>query len=149
MSVCVFIAADCPLPQIRPADECPQPVSAGTVAACDDGGNDGFFLFPFDDADIYTKKKFGVYVELSAYSDGLSERLIDYIKSALGQTDSIELWNAWLSGYWEYEDRPHICKKTVGISELTAVAVKEIIEWENWNNKDPDRPFFYCLEIVR
>ena len=64
------------------------------------------------------------------------------------QSDSVEIWNVWLSGYWEFDDRPHICKRTVPIDELTAEDIKEIVQAENWDNKDKNRPWFYCLEII-
>ena len=32
---------------------------------------------------------------------------------------------------------------------LTVDDMKEIINAENWDNKDKSRPSFYCLEITR
>ena len=74
--------------------------------------------------------------------------MIAYIRTALMQSDSVEIWNVWLSGYWEFDDRPHICKRTVPIDELTAEDIKEIGQAENWDNKDKNRPWFYYLEII-
>ena len=90
-----------------------------------------------------------VYLELDGYTEGRAKRIISYIKSALRQTDSVEIWNVWLMGYWEFDDRPYIRKKMVYIDELTANELKELIEAENWDNKDKNRPSFYCLELVR
>ena len=108
-----------------------------------------FFLLPFDDVNVYCEKKFGVYLELPLYTEGRARQIIDYIRSTLRQTESVELWNVWLLGYWEYDDRPYIRKKTVNINDLTVTDIKEINNAENWNNKDPNRPSFYCLEIIK
>ena len=112
----------------------------------DSGADDDFYLLPFDDVDIYCKRKYGVYLELDGYTEGRAKRIISYIKSALRQTDSVEIWNVWLMGYWEFDDRPYIRKKMVYIDELTPNELKEA---ENWDNKDKNRPSFYCLELVR
>lgn len=149
MSVCVFIATDCPLPEVRPTEDYSLHINIDTNAVYDGGEDDNFFLLPFDDVNIYSEKKFGVYLELPLYTDGRARQIIDYIKSALRQTESVELWKVWLLGYWEYDDRPYIRKKTVNINDLTVTDIKEIIDGENWNNKDPNRPSFYCLEIVQ
>lgn len=149
MSVCVFIAADCPLPEVRPTEDYPLHINIDTNAVYDGGEDDNFFLLPFDDVNIYSEKKFGVYLELPLYTDGRARQIIDYIKSALRQTKSVELWKVWLLGYWEYDDRPYIRKKTININDLTVTDIKEINDGENWNNKGPNRPSFYCLEIVQ
>ncbi len=86
---------------------------------------------------------------LDRYTEGRAKQIIDYIKAALLHTDSVELWDVYLIEYWEFDDRPYIHKRTVRIDELTANDIKEINEAENWNNKDKNRPSFYCIEIVR
>lgn len=98
--------------------------------------------------DIYCKKKYGVYLELHQYTDGRAKQIIEYMRKALLQDESVELWNVWLLGYWEYENRPYIHKKTVPIDELTIATLKEINQAENWNNRDQNRPSFYCVEVV-
>lgn len=149
MSVCVFIAADCPLQEVRSAKHYPLRINIDTNEIYDGGEDDNYFLLPFDDVNIYCKKKYGVYLELPLYTDGRARQIIDYIKLVLWQTESVELWNVWLLGYWEYEDRPYIHKKTIRIDDVTVTDIKKINDVENWNNKDPDRPSFYCIEIVR
>lgn len=149
MSVCVFIAADCPLAEVRPAQEYPFHIDLDTGVVCDGGADDNFYLLPFDDANIYCEKKYGVCLEILKYTDGRANRIIDYIRKALLQEESVELWKVWLLGYWEYEDRPYIHKKTIRIDELTGNDIKEINEADNWNNKDQNRPSFYCIEVVR
>lgn len=149
MSNCVFIAADCPLPEVRPSQEYPIHIHLDTNTVYDGGADDHFFLLPFEDVNIYCNKKYGVLLELSVYTEGRARQIIHYITSALRQVECVELWNVWLLGYWEYDERPYIHKKTIPIQELTVGDIKEINAAENWNNKDPNRPSFYCIEIVR
>ena len=70
MSVCVFIAADCPLPEVRPTEDYSLHINIDTNAVYDGGEDDNFFLLSFDDVNIYSEKKFGVYLELSSPANG-------------------------------------------------------------------------------
>ena len=88
-------------------------------------------------------------LELPVYTEGRARQIIHYITSALRQVECVELWNVWLLGYWEYDERPYIHKKTIPIQELTVGDIEYINAAENWNNKDPNRPSFYCIEVVR
>ncbi len=149
MSQCVFIAADCPLPEVRPSQDYPRHFNADTGVIYDSGADDDYCLLPFRDVDIYCRKKYGVSLELHLYTEGRAKRILDYIKEALQQTDSVELWNVWLLGYWEFADRPYIHKRTIPVNGLTVNDIREMNEAENWNNKDQNRPSFYCIEIVK
>ena len=75
--------------------------------------------------DPYCKKKYGAYLELPQFTDGRASKIVDYIRVALQQDDSVEIWNVWLLAYWEYEDRPYIRKGTIRKEELTADDIKE------------------------
>ena len=104
-----------------------------------------------------------IFPNVSAYTDKNMEyalngsiqrerQIIDYIKTALQKTDSIELRHIWLMDYWEFEDRPFVHKKTILIAELTADYIKEIVDAKIWNTPDkmyPNRPSFYCLNIAK
>ncbi len=156
MSQCVFIAADCPLSEVRPSQDYPRHFNVDMGVIYDSGADDDYCLLQFNEVDIYCKKKYGVSLDLHRYTEGRAKQIIDYIKAALTQTDSVELWNVYLIGYWEFDDghlefddKPYIHKRTVRIDELTVNDIKEINEAENWNNKDKNRPSFYCIEIVR
>ena len=87
MSVCVFIAANCPLPEVKPTEDYPLHINIDTNVVYDGGEDDNFFLLPFDDVNIYSEKKFGVYLELPLYTDGRARQIIDYISlcGALGE----------------------------------------------------------------
>lgn len=149
MSNCIFIAADTPLPEVTPSQEYPLEINLDTGTIFDGGADDNYCLLLFDEVDLYCEKKYGAYLELHQFTNGRAEQIIDYIRTALIQSDSVEIWNVWLSGCWEFDDRPHISKKTVPIDELTADDMKEIVQAENWDNRDHNRPWFYCVEVVR
>lgn len=149
MSNCVFIAADDFLPEVTPSQEYPLHIDLDTGTISDGGADDNYYLLSFDEVDLYCEKKYGVYLELPQLTGGRARQIIDYIRTSLMQTDSVEIWNVWLSDYWEFDDRPHICKRTVPIDELNTDYIKEIIQARNWDNKDKNRPWFYCWEIIR
>lgn len=149
MSNCVFIAADHPLPEVTPSQEYPLEINLDTGIIFDGGADDNYYLLPFDEVDLYCKKEYGVYLELPQFTDGRAGQMIEYIRTALTQTESVEIWNVWLSDDWEFDDRPHICKQTIPVDGLTPEDIKEIIQAENWDNRDKNRPWFYCLEIIR
>lgn len=148
MSTCIFMAADSPLPEVRPSKEYPLHINVDTGTIFDGGADDNYSLLTFDEVNLYCKKKYGVYLELPQFTEGRVRQIMDYIRAALLQTDCVEIWNVWLMGYWEYDDRPYIRKRTIRMEELTIDDMKEIIKAENWENKDKNRPSFYCLEII-
>lgn len=149
MSNCIFIASDHPLPEVTPSQEYPLEINLDTGTIFDGGTDDNYFLLSFDEVDIYCQKKYGVYLELPQWTLGRAGRIIDYIRTALMQADSVEIWNVWLSDCWEFEDRPHLCKQTLSFDQLTPEDIQEITQAENWDGKDQTRPWFYCLEILK
>ena len=112
MSNCIFIAADTPLPEVTPSQEYPLEINLDAGSFFDGGADDNYFLWPFDEVDLYCEKKYGVYLELPQFANGRAEQITAYIRTALMQAGSVEIWDVWLSGYWEFGDRPHICKRT-------------------------------------
>ncbi len=150
MSVCTFIASDIPLEEIAPSKDYPLEIDIDSGTIYDAGADDNYFLHTFKDAEDYTDKKYAVCLEWY-YTDGRAKRIIEYIKSALHKTDSIELWHVWLMDYYEFEDRPVIHRRTISVSELSAQHIRDIDSAEIWNRSDkmyPDRPSFYCLTIA-
>lgn len=108
-------------------------------------------MLDFPDVDLYTNKEYGVSLEWE-YTGGRAKQIIEYIKDALLETDSVEFWLVWLMDYYEYEDRPYIHKYEISINELTEDDIKEINSANIWNHPDPmypNRPSFYCLKIIR
>ncbi len=151
MSACVFIASDSPMKEYAPPQDYPIYIDVDNGTIDDGGTDDNYFLFPFPDVADYTDKKYGVSLEWR-YTDGRAERIIEYIKNVLQDTDSVELWRAWLTIYDEYECRAFIHRKTVSLSKLNTEHINEINSAAIWNTPDkryPDRPSFYCLTITR
>lgn len=151
MSICRFIASDMPLAEFRPSQEYPYHVNIDEGTIYDGGADDNYFLFFFKDVDLYTEREYGVYLEWD-YTDGRARQIIEYIKKALEDSESVEFWSVWLMDYYEYEDRPYIHRTEISIDELTVEDIKEINDAEIWNKSDkmnPERPSYYCLTITR
>ena len=151
MSVCTFIASDYPLPEVAPTQEYPCEINIDTGTIYDGGADDNYFLISFPDVSDYTKKKYGVYLEWN-YTDGRAKQLIEYIKTALQETKSVEFWHVWLMDYCEFEERPFTHRKTISIYELETEHIREMDCAVIWNTPDkmyPGRPSFYCLTITK
>ena len=151
MSVCTFIAADIPLQEVAPSKDYPIHIDVDRGIIDDGGADDNFFLFSFPDVQDYTNKKYGVYLEWY-YTDGRAEQILNYMRDALKEAESIELWRVWLMDYYEYEDTPVIHKWTISIKGMTIQDIKEIDNADIWNKPDkqlPSRPSFYRLIITR
>ena len=151
MSVCRFLASDYPLPEVAPSKKYPLEINIDIGEIYDGDAEDNYFLLNFADVEYYSKKKYGVSLEWR-YTDGRAKQLIEYIKTALQKTKTIEFWHVWLMDYYEYEDRPFIHKKVISVDELTTEHIRELDEAVIWNTPDrmyPERPSFYCLTISR
>ncbi len=151
MSVCRLIASDFPLPEFAPSQKYPLEINMDDGTVYDGGADDNYFLNAFAKVQDYTDKKYGVCLEWY-YTDGRAKQIMEYIKTALQEANSVELWHVWLMDYYEFEDRPFIHRKTVSVDELTAEHIKELDDGEIWNKPDkryPDRPSFYCLTVIR
>ena len=148
MSVCTFIASNSSLPSVSPSKKYPVYINIDTGVIDDGGADDNFYLNEFHDVDLYSDKEYGVWLEWN-YTDGRAKKIINYIKHALQETDSVELWHVWLMDYYEYEDRPIIYHSTISIDNLTIEDIKKLDNENIWKNKDyPNRPSFYCLTIT-
>ncbi len=151
MSVCTFIASDNPLKAVAPSQDYPFHINIDDGTINDGGADDNYFLNIFTNVENYTDKKYGVCLEWN-YTDGRAKQLIEYIKIALQNENSVELWHVWLMDYYEFEDRPKIHRHTIPIENLTIKHIEEIDSAEIWNTPDkmyPNRPSFYCLTITR
>ena len=150
MSVCTLIASDSPLAAYEPPKKYPVKIDIDSGTIDDGGADDNYCLYPFADVDSYTDKKYGVCLEWND-TEGRARRIVEYIKDALRETDSVEFWHVWLMDYYEFEDRPFVHRRTISAAELTAEQIREIDGAEIWNKPDkmyPERPSFYCLTIT-
>lgn len=151
MSVCLLIASDMPLAEFAPPRDYPLHIDVDRGTIYDGGADDNYFLNIFADAADYTDKKYAVSLEWN-YTEGRARQIIEYIRTALQETDAVEFWCVWLMGYYEFEDRPFIHRKMVPVAELTAEHIREINNAVIWNTPDkqyPERPSFYCMTITR
>ena len=144
MSGCVFLASDCPLPEIGPSKNYPVSFNSDTGKIFDGGADDNFSLISFGECD----KKYAVSIEQQQITAGRAARIINYINTAQAQTESVGLRNVWLFEYFDYDDRPYISKKTIHIGELTADDIEKIYNASNLGMKDRNHPVFYCLKII-
>ena len=145
MSVCTFIAANCPLPDVRPSKEYDVHIDIDTGVIDDGGADDNFYLFQFLDVRHYTDKQNAVKLEWYVYTEGRGQRIIDYITAALEQTETVEIWHVWLSDY----DPSKMKRKSIKVGELTPEDIHEIDEAVIWTDKYSDTPTWYCLEVVK
>ena len=151
MSVCTLIASDFPLPAAAPPQDYPLEINIDNGTVYDGGADDNYFLTPFDNVQDYTGKKYAVSLHWN-YTEGRAKQILAYIKNALRNTDSVELWHVWLLGYYEFEDRPFLHRKTISAKDLTPEHLKALDTAEIWNSPDkmyPGRPSFYCLTIIQ
>ena len=151
MSACIFLASNAPLAEYLPSQEYPVHIDIDKGIIDDGGADENYSLLSFDNVKDYTDKDYGVILEWN-YTDGRAKQLIEYIKTALKNTDCVEFWHVWLTDYYEFEDRPYIHKKIIPISELTEEHIRETYHASIWNTPDkryPQRPSFYCLTIIK
>ncbi|MBR5497037.1 MAG: hypothetical protein IKV76_03545 [Clostridia bacterium] len=151
MSVCLFLASDNKLKTYSPPKEYPLEINLDNGEIYDGGADDNFFLTEFSNGEICTDRKNAVCLEWN-YTNGRALQLIRYIKDALKQAESIELWKIWNDYYYEYDESPVVHKKTVTASELSTEDIKSLILSDIFNKPDklhPNRPSFYCLIVTR
>lgn len=150
MSVCTFLAADYPLPEVVSEKEYPLEIDIDAGTIWDGDADDNFCLLPFDHVQEYSERAYGVCLEWAYYTRGRAEQIISYIEDLLKKTDCVELWHVWLMD--GDEARPIIRRCTVPWSGLLAEDIQELCEAEVWDRADkrnPMRPSFYCLTVTR
>ena len=149
MSVCIFLAANYPLPDVSPEKEYPLHINIDTGEIYDGDADDNFFLHAFQDVKYYTDKKHGVELEWAYCTEGRVERIRKYVEKILEHTESVEIWRVWLRDYYEYDERPIITKKKFSLKELGVKEMEVLEATKIWRDDNPERPHFTCLEIVR
>ena len=123
-------------------------VDEGTIY--DGDADDNFYLHKFREVFDYTDKKYGVCPEWAYYTEGRAQLILNYISDLLSRTDTVEVWHVWLSyGYYEYDERPIIKKKTLHMDEISPEDIREIDNAVIWEKANSIRPIFYCLEILK
>ena len=79
------------MPEATPPQDYPLHIDLDAGTIFDGGADDNYFLLPFDEVDLYCEKKYGVYLELPQFTNGRAEQMIAYIRTALMQSDSVEI----------------------------------------------------------
>lgn len=152
MSVCTFIAANYPMDEVRSSKEYPLEINVDEGMIYDGDADDNFSLYKFREVFDYSDKKHGVCLEWAYYTEGRAKLILRYISDLLSRTDTVEVWHVWLNdGYYEYDERPIIKKKTLHIDEISPEDIRGIdnaVIWEN-ANANSIRPIFNCLEILK
>ncbi len=130
LSVCTFLAANVPLPEVLPkSDE-----------------DDSFFLFPFDEAGLYTDQTHALLLEWNC-TEEQSRSLIQYLRDVLRSAETVELWCVWLVDGWDYEDRPVFRRASLAIDDLLPEHLRELDDKEVLDGAG--RSTAYCLHITQ
>lgn len=150
MSECTFIAANCPLDEVKPLKKYPLMINVDTGIIFDGDADDNFSLYEFMEVSDYSDKMYGVRLEWAYYTEGRAKLVLKYIEDALSRTDTVEVWHVWVNGgYYEYDDRPIIKRKTLHIHEVVPEVIREIYDAEIWENAYSIRPIHHCLKILK
>lgn len=145
MSIATLLAANCPLPAVKPQEDYPLHIDLDRGIIEDGGADDNFYLIPFEEAMLYIDKAYGVLLEWPQYTPGRAQRIIEYIKQALEQTDCVELWQVWLSE----DEKPEIYRATCSVEDCKPEDIRDLEQRQVWDTKNPERPIHYCLSITR
>lgn len=149
MSVCTFLAADCPLPEkMQPEDGFCLEIDTRKGTKFDGDRDDNYGLYHFQDVRGYTDLQYGVELQWFYYTPGRAKELIRYIADALRHCDRVELWTVWLMDFYEYEERPYYRTRTVSLRDLTCEDIAEVTEADVWRESKL-RPVYDCLRIVK
>lgn len=109
----------------------------------DDGDFDddlAILILDEDTDDIYTEKKYKVYIEWTC-TKGRSQKVIEYIREQLTYTDEIEIWNIWMGN----ESRPRIDKRLIPIEAFTS---DDLVCFDN-SDVFSQPSTQYCLVITK
>lgn len=109
----------------------------------DDGDFDddlSILILDEDTDDIYTEKKYKVYIEWTC-TKGRSQKVIEYIREQLTYTDEIEIWNIWLGN----ESRPRIDKRLIPIEAFNS---HDLVCFDN-SDVFSQPSTQYCLVITK
>lgn len=100
-------------------------INVDTGEVKDGDFDDDFSLYPAKGLDdVYTEKKYAVYLEWFRYTEGRARNIIRYIKENLEHTDEVEIWRIWMGVY----ETPSIHTKRIRMDELTPEDIRKIDE---------------------
>lgn len=89
--------------------------------------DDDYALYPVEGfGDIYTEKKYAVYLEWVRYTEGRAKKVIEYIKENLKHTDEVEIWHIFMG----VGETPNIHTKKMSIEEFQPEMIRDIYNRE-------------------
>lgn len=98
-------------------------INTDTGEVKDGDFDDDFALYPAKGLDdVYTEKKYVVYLEWGRYTEGRANNIIRYIKENLEHTDEVEIWHIWTGVY----ETPTVRTKKIPVDALKAEMIREI-----------------------
>lgn len=144
-----FLAADCALQEKEyPEYETFLAIDTKKGIVYDGDRDDDFALLNFEDVNDYTDLQNGVVIEWNYCTIGRARQITEYMRTALGDCEVVQLWKVWLMDYYEYDERPRYKTREITLTELRAEDIQEISEADVWGD-DKVRPTDYCLSVRR
>lgn len=125
---------DIPEPYLQPGFDRDEPdvilysdrdveINTDTGEQKDGDYDDDFALYPAEGlSDLYTEKKYAVYLEWWRYTEGRAKKIIEYIKENLEHTDEVEIWHIWMGA----GEAPTVHTKKIPIADLSPEIIGEI-----------------------
>lgn len=82
--------------------------------------------------DVYSEKKYKVYLEWNYYTEERADQVIEYIRDNLFHTDEVEIWRIWMGT----AEKPTIRSKRIPISELKGDDIRQLEEKDLLSESD-------------
>lgn len=102
-------------------------INTDTGEVKDGGYDDDFALYLAEGlSDIYTEKKYAVYLEWWRYTEGRAKNIIEYIRENLEHADEVEIWHIW-SGAGELFS---VHTKRIPFADLKPEMIRELDDKE-------------------
>lgn len=114
----------------------------------DGGFADDFALLQAEGMeDIYSEKKYKVYLEWNYYTVERADQVIEYIRDNLFHTDEVEIWRIWMGA----AEKPTIRSKKVPISKLRGEDIRKLEEKDLLGESDElhGLPVQYRLLVIK
>lgn len=97
--------------------------------------------------DIYSEKKYKVYLEWNYYTEERADQVIEYIRDNLFHTEEVEIWRIWMGAV----NKPTIRSRRIPISELKGDDIRQMEEKDLLGESDElyGLPVQYRLLITK
>lgn len=145
MSSCFFISSNSPLKEV---------IATNAIINLDKPEENDVSIYKMSYyKDEYSGMKYANEIEYYAVCNAQVQQILDYIKYAMIQADTVELWRVWLSDY----GIPIINAREISIANLTAeylydylMELKKAPDFTKPLHEDDDeKPIYYRLKIYK